>query len=80
VLGWELWLVDHAFDAGSSLPRAAAGSWCGHIPLRGDTLPAVVAGLGDLAATRKQIAALDLDDMIDPPWRAAIRINITLDD
>jgi hypothetical protein len=48
--------------------------------LRGDTLPAVVAGLGDLAATRKQIAALDLDDMIDPPWRAAIRINITLDD
>jgi hypothetical protein len=80
VLGWELWLVDHKFDAGAERPVRSSGSWCGLIPLRGETLPAVIAGSGDLATTRKQIAALDLDGMIDPLWRAAIRINITLDD
>ena len=80
VRGWELWLVDHAFDAGTNAPRRALGSWCGLIPLRAQALPAIIGGSGDLAATRQQIAALDLDGMIDEPWRAAIRIHITLDD
>jgi hypothetical protein len=80
VLGWELWLADHKFYAGAERPIRAAGSWCGLIPLRGEARPAVIAGSGDLATTRRQIAALDLDGMIEPPWRAAIRINITLDD
>ncbi len=80
VLGWELWLVDHAFDAGAKRPIRSPGSWCGLIPLRWETLPVIIAGSGDLAATRAQIAALDLDAMVDMPWRSAIRINITLDD
>jgi hypothetical protein len=80
VLGWDLRLVDHVFHAASQRPIRSPGSWCGLIPLTGETLPAVIAGSGDLAATRAQIAALDLDSMIDPPWRAAIRIHITLDD
>jgi hypothetical protein len=80
VLGWELWLVDHAFDAGANAPRRALGSWCGLIPRRAQTLPAIIGGSGDLAATRQQIAALDLDGAIDEPWRPDIRIHITLDD
>ena len=80
VLGWELWLVDHAFDAGSKRPIRSAGSWCGLIPLIGETFPTVIAGSGDLAQTRRQIAKLDLHALVDPLWRAAIRIHITLDD
>jgi hypothetical protein len=80
VVGWELWLVDHVFDAGSRHPRRAAGSWCGLIPLRGGDLPAVIAGSGSLTVTREQIAAIDLDRLLDAPWRADIRIHITLDD
>jgi hypothetical protein len=80
VRGWELWLVDHAFDAGTKGPRRSVGAWCGLIPLRAQALPAIIGGSGDLAATRQQITALDLDGMIDEPWRADIRIHITLDD
>lgn len=80
VLGWELWIVDHRFDAVAKEPIRSPGSWCGLIPLSGETLPAVIAGSGDLAATRARIAALDLDRMIDQPWRAAVRIHITFDD
>jgi hypothetical protein len=80
VLGWELWLVDHAFDAGAKSPRISQGSWCGLIPLRADPLPAVVAGTGDLARTRAQIAELEFDLMIDALWRPYIRVNIALDD
>ena len=80
VLGWELWLVDHVFDSASKHPRRTAGSWCGLIPLRGGELPAVIAGSGGLEATREQIAAIDLDRLLEAPWREAIRIHITLDD
>jgi hypothetical protein len=80
VRGWDLWLVDHAFDAGARAPKLANGSWCGLIPLRSDPLPAVVAGEGDLARTRAQIAELEFDLLIDPLWLQYIRVNITLED
>jgi hypothetical protein len=80
VLGWDLWLVNHAFDAGSRAPKVATGSWCGLIPLRSDRLPAVVAGMGDLAHTRAQIAELEFDLMIDTVWHPYVRVNITLED
>jgi hypothetical protein len=80
VLGWDLWLVDHAFDAGTKSPKIAPGAWCGLIPLRADPLPAVVAGTGDLAQTRARIAELEFDIMIDPMWLPYIRVNIALDD
>jgi hypothetical protein len=80
VLGWEMWVVDHAFDAGARAPRSARGSWCGLIPMRSHPLPAVVAGTGDLASTRAQIAEIELDLMIDVRWHPYIRMNITLDD
>jgi hypothetical protein len=80
VLGWELWLIDHAFDAGSKRPIRSEGAWCGLIPLIGETFPVVIGGSGDLAATRRQIAELDLHGLVDPLWRSEIRIHITLDD
>ena len=80
VLGWDLWLIDHAFDAGSKAPKMAKGSWCGLIPLRADPLPAVVAGTGDLARTRARIAELEFDLMFDAVWRPHIRVNIALED
>ena len=80
VLGWELWVIDHAFDAGARAPRSARGFWCGLIPMRSHPLPAVVAGTGDLASTRAQIAAIELDLMIDARWHPYVRVNITLDD
>ena len=80
VLGWDLWLVDHAFYAAAKAPIKAAGSWCGFIPLHGDPLPAVVAGSGDLAATREQIGRLDLNRLVEAPWRPYVRVNVTLAD
>jgi hypothetical protein len=80
VLGWDLWLVDHAFDAGSRDPKFSEGSWCGLIPLRSDPLPAIVAGEGDLARTRAQLAEIELDLMIDPRWHPYVRVNFSLED
>jgi hypothetical protein len=80
VRGWDLWLVDHSFDASTTAPKIAQGSWYGLIPLRADPLPAVVAGTGDLASTRAQIAELEFDLMIDAVWRPYIRVNIAIDD
>src|SRR5262245_5207698 len=80
VRGWDLWLVDHTFDAGARVPRLAQGFWCGLIPLRSDPLPAIVAGTGDLARTRAQIAELEFDLLVDPVWFPYIRVNITLED
>jgi hypothetical protein len=48
--------------------------------MRAQALPAIIGGSGDLATTRRQIAELDLEGMIDEPWRSAIRIHITLED
>ena len=80
VRGWDLWLVDHAFDASARAPKFAEGFWCGLIPLRSDPLPAVVPGIGDLARTRAQIAEIEFDLMIDSLWLRYIRVNITLED
>jgi hypothetical protein len=80
VHGWELWLVDHAFDAGANAPKRALGAWCGLIPMRAQALPAIIGGSGDLATTRAQIAELEFDIMIDEGWRPDIRVHITLDD
>jgi hypothetical protein len=80
VLGWELWLVDHECDPASNKPRQAPGRWCGLIPLRGEPLPSVVHGDGDLAITRAELAKLDLKALTDPRWADYVRVNFTLAD
>ena len=75
LLGWELWLADHV--AGAEGPCPASGRWCGLIPVRGQSLLCVFGGEGDLAATRAQLAGLDIEEL-EPRWRDYARINFTL--
>src|ERR1700761_2910209 len=58
LLGWELWLVDHAV-ASTKVPHKSEGNWSGLIPTIGDDAPSVIGGEGDLEETRRQIAACD---------------------
>ena len=78
VLGWELLVVNHAWGEDNA-PVAAAGLWFGGIPLRGDTVPAVVGGSGDVGATEEQVAAFDIDAEVLPLWSPHVRVNFTLD-
>jgi len=48
VLGWELWLVNHDWNAVLNEPGAAPGYWCGLIPVLDNALPGVFHGSGDL--------------------------------
>lgn len=75
--GWELWVVDHKSVPSSREPQPAPGQWCGPIPVRGDKLPHIIHGEGDLAETRQMMRMLDLSE-IKPEWLAHIRINFAL--
>jgi hypothetical protein len=77
VLGWELWVVDHIWGTNTNGPVPARRSWCGGVPMRGQSLPAVGRGDGDIEETSAQLTALDLD-AIEPIWLPFIRINFTL--
>jgi hypothetical protein len=77
VLGWELWIVDHKCHPVEKL-LPAPWYWCGLIPRRGQPLPGIIHGEGDLADNRAMMRNLDLND-IEPRWRPCIRINFTLD-
>ena len=79
LLGWELWIVDHAWSADARTPVPSAGVWCGLIPTRGDSLPAVIGGSGNLAVTRAELRAFDINALVDPAWVALTRVNFTLD-
>jgi hypothetical protein len=77
VLGWEFWVVDHVWGQNNA-PVAAAGSWCGGIPLRGESVPAIISGTGDADDAERQIAAFDLDAEVLPQWVPLVRVNFTL--
>ena len=80
VLGWELWLADHEWNPETKEPVGTPRRWCGLIPIRGQSSPAVVHGVGDLKTTCRELATLDLDALIEPRWAAYVRINFALDD
>ncbi len=75
VLGWELWVVDHEWDFETGLPSRSPGVWMGGIPMRGESLSAVVHG-----ETAEQLADIDLRAEVEPAWLPHIRVNFTLDD
>ncbi|MCE3288859.1 MAG: hypothetical protein K0R83_871 [Caulobacter sp.] len=79
MLGWELWIVDHAWGPDNGLVRAP-GLWCGGIPLRRHSIPAVVGGSGDLDQTAGQLASFDFRAEIQPGWLPYVRVNFTLGD
>jgi len=78
VLGWELWLVDHDWNTALGEPAPAEGHWCGLIPLRGERLPGVVHGSGDIGVTRRELTDLDIGSLVEPRWSDCVRINFTL--
>jgi hypothetical protein len=79
VLGWELWIIDHAWGR-TNVPVPASGSWCGGIPVIGDDLPAVVSGDGDADDTERQLGSFDPEVTVRPEWLSFIRVNFTLAD
>jgi len=77
ILGWKLWLADHAWVAPARVEHAP-GSWSGGIPGR-DGLPAAFAAAdGDSKAARAAIPGLPLD-WIEPAMVPYLRFNFALD-
>ena len=76
VLGWELWVVNHVWGLDNS-PVAAAGCWCGGIPMQGADFPAVVCGDGDGDETLRQLTAFDFSE-VQVAWLPHVRVNFTL--
>lgn len=79
VLGWELWIIDHAWELENNGLCSAPGYWCGGIPLRNNDVPAVVGGVGDANQTLLQILATDFTNEVSPEWLPSLRVNFTLD-
>ena len=77
ILGWELWLADHAWVAPTRI-EYVPGSWSGGIPGR-DGLPTVFAAAdGNSDAARAALRALPLD-WIEPAATPYLRFNFALD-
>lgn len=66
VLGWELWVVDHAWGIETNAPVPAPGYWCGGIPVQDCNVPAVVGGEGDVDEAERQICSRDLAAEVQP--------------
>lgn len=79
VFGWELWVVDHTWDAQTNGPVPAKGDWCGGIPVTKYDVPAVIGGEGDAEETERQLADLNLYEQVQPAWRHYVRVNFTLE-
>lgn len=77
VLGWELWIVDHAWGSDDA-PVTAPGLWCGSLPLRGATAPSIIGGEGDADEAQRQILSADIEGNVQPDWLPYVRINFTL--
>ena len=79
VLGWELWVIEHTWDTLTNEPVPAPGLWCGGIPIRRETIPAIIGGNGDVDATEHQLAAFDFEAQVGPFWYPYLRINFTVE-
>lgn len=80
VLGWELWVVGHAWGQHFNGPVPAPGLWCGGIPVKGHPMPAVYGFDGNVDDTERQIASLDLSNEVLPEWLPHVRLNFTLEE
>lgn len=78
VLGWELWVVDHAWGQHFNEPVPAPGLWCGGIPVKGQNIPTVYGFDGDANEAERQLASLDLSSEVLPEWLPHVRVNFTL--
>lgn len=77
VLGWEIWLADHAWVAPTRVDHAP-GSWSGGIPRRDGQPPQIATNDGDSQAARAAIRGLSFD-WVEPSARPYLRFNFALD-
>lgn len=80
VLGWELWVVDHRWDAETNWPAPEPGAWGGGVPGPDGDIPAVIGGEGDVDETTRQIASIDVEKEVRSDWIPHVRVNFTLND
>ena len=80
VLGWELWVIDHAWGDQFSGPVSAPGKWCGGVPVKSNTLPVVFSFDGDVDEAERQFANVDLQAEVLPDWLPHVRVNFTIAD
>jgi hypothetical protein len=78
VLGWELWVVDHAWGKHFNGPVPAPGLWCGGVPVKGHDIPVVYGVDGDADEAERQLANLDLSSEVLLEWLPHVRVNFTL--
>ncbi|MEO5773253.1 MAG: hypothetical protein ABIQ32_03930 [Sphingomicrobium sp.] len=78
VLGWELWVVDHDWDADTNSVVPASGCWSGLIPVKNYLEPAVIGGDGGADDAQEQLASVDLSTEVQPAVLSYIRVNFTL--
>jgi len=93
VLGWEAWLIDHAFDWDGKRPRPCPGFWCGLIPSATSSKTGAIGGevanrqstepwatfVGrSIAETQYQLSNFDMAREVAPAWQAYLRVNFTL--
>ena len=93
ILGWEVWIVDHAFDPETKAPKPVLGQWCGLVPSHHLTSNRVIGGdAGNkrpseswaafvdrtIAKTRRQLSSFDAGREVDPAWVPYLRVNFTL--
>ena len=92
VLGWELWLVDHALSPAGTL-KPAPGQWVGSVPRHGDEGGVTIGGEVELrrdgeskqdfarrsvGVVRSQVGAFEPSE-VPEAYRSALRVNFTLD-
>ncbi len=77
VLGWDLWLVDHAWDDATNRVRRVpvSGYWCELIPGAGHDLPGIYVGQGDADECRDDIGKIDFSSADLAPWRDFLRLR-----
>jgi hypothetical protein len=78
VLGWDLWVVDHAWDHHFRGLVPAPGLWDHAIPVKGRNTFAVYPFEGDADEAERQLASLDLLSEVPPEWLPHVRVNFAL--
>jgi hypothetical protein len=78
LLGWDLWLIDHADEPDSGEPVRSPSSWCGLIPSL-DSRNRILGGEGDRGQTRSHIRAteLELPQSVDARWMPSTSLWLT---
>lgn len=92
ILGWEMWLADY-FAGLEVNPIPQKGSWCGIIPIKGESVPCVFSGdtkarqpyeswneyvSRTVKETQEQIHKVNIEEEVEKQYISFVRFNFTL--